>query len=267
MNAGELEPPLWEQWADRSRSLPQGVRLQKVLALHGYGSRRASEELIASARVRVNGEVAELGRRVDPDRDEVTVDGVRIGIRPDLVYYLLNKPAGVVCTANDPQGRPKIIDLVPPEPRVFTVGRLDADSEGLIILTNDGALAHEVAHPSCGVDKEYVVEVTGGRVGAGDIRRLREGVELDDGPTAPAAVSQPSDGILHITIHEGRNRQVRRMCETIGHPVARLIRTRIGPLQDRSLRPGSWRELRPDEVRSLNDAVAANRRRYALSDE
>lgn len=267
MSEGDVEPPLWEQWAEASRKLPNGVRLQKVLARHGYGSRRSSEELITAGRVRVNGVVAELGRRVDPERDEVTVDGVRIGIEPDLVYYLVNKPIGVVCTANDPQGRPMIIDLVPKEPRVFSVGRLDADSEGLLILTNDGALAHEVAHPSCGVDKEYLVEVGGGRVAPGDLRRLREGVLLEDGPTAPATVSQPSDGVLHITIHEGRNRQVRRMCEAVGHPVIRLIRTRIGPLQDRSLRPGTWRSLDAAEVRGLNEAVAANRRRYALNDE
>ncbi|MGA0878987.1 MAG: pseudouridine synthase [Ilumatobacteraceae bacterium] len=267
MSEGEIEPPLWEQWAERSRSLPNGIRLQKVLARHGYGSRRASEELIGSGRVRVNGAVAELGRRVDPEHDEVSVDGVRIGIEPDLVHYLVNKPQGVVCTASDPQGRAMIVDLVPKEPRVFSIGRLDADSEGLIILTNDGALAHEVAHPSCGVDKEYLVEVSGGRVAPADLRRLRDGVLLDDGPTAPASVSQPADGMLRIVIHEGRNRQVRRMCEAIGHPVVRLIRTRIGPLQDRTLRPGAWRTLSAEEVRSLNEAVAANRRRYAHNDE
>lgn len=267
MSEGDFEPPLWELLAEKARSLPGGVRLQKVLARHGYGSRRSSEELISAGRVRVNGDVAELGRRVDPERDEVTVDGVRIGIEPGLVYYLVNKPVGVVCTANDPQGRPLIIDLVPKEPRIFSVGRLDADSEGLIILTNDGALAHEVAHPSCGVDKEYLVEVRGGRVAPGELRRLRDGVMLDDGPTAPATVSQPSDGVLQITIHEGRNRQVRRMCEVVGHPVIRLIRTRIGPLQDRSLRPGAWRALTSAEVRGLNEAVAANRRRYDLNDD
>lgn len=265
MPAKDVEPPLWEQWA--ARDLPDGIRLQKILALHGYGSRRASEELISAGRVCVNGQVAELGRRVDPEHDDVTVDGVRIGVRPDLVHYLVNKPAGVVCTASDTHGRPIVLDLVPSEPRVFSVGRLDADSEGLIILTNDGALAHEIAHPSCGVDKEYVVEVDGGRVSAGAMRTLRSGVELDDGLTAPAAVSQPSDGVLHIVIHEGRNRQVRRMCEAVGHPVRRLIRTRIGPVRDQRLRPGAWRMLTRDEIHSLNEAVAANRQRYAHSDE
>ncbi len=267
MRTPEFEPPLWEQMAEKSKKLSQGTRLQKVLALYGYGSRRTSEMLIAEGRVEVNGEVAQLGRRIDPDHDIVKVDGVEIGVRPDLVYYLVNKPTGVVCTAHDPQGRPIIIDLVPDDRRVFTVGRLDTDSEGLIILTNDGALAQEVAHPSCGVDKEYVVEVAGGRVSAGAIRSLREGIMLDDGLTAPATVSQPAEGLLHITIHEGRNRQVRRMCEAVGHPVQRLIRVRIGPLRDAHLAPGSWRKITPEEVRTLNEAVAANRHRYALNDE
>jgi len=267
MTTPQFEPPLWEQIADKSRQLHQGTRLQKVLALHGYGSRRTGELLISEGRVEVNGEIAELGRRIDPDKDVVKVDGVEIGVRPDLVYYLVNKPIGVVCTAHDPQGRPIVLDLVPQDRRVFSVGRLDTDSEGLIILTNDGALAQEIAHPSCGVDKEYVVEVAGGRVSPGAIRQLREGIDLDEGMTAPATVSQPAEGLLHITIHEGRNRQVRRMCEAVGYPVQRLIRTRIGPLRDTHLEPGAWRNLTLDEVRSLNDAVAANRHRYAHSDE
>ena len=267
MTSRDFEPPLWEQNAEASKQLAQGIRLQKILALHGYGSRRVGEMLITEGRVEVNGEIAELGRRVDPDHDIVKVDGVEIGVRPDLVYYLVNKPVGVVCTAHDPQGRPIVIDLVPNDRRVFSVGRLDADSEGLIILTNDGALAQEIAHPSCGVDKEYVVEVAGGRVSPGALRSLREGIELDDGVTSPATVSQPAEGLLHITIHEGRNRQVRRMCEAVGHPVIRLIRSRLGPIRDTHLAPGTWRTLSLDEVRSLNDAVAANRHRYAHSDE
>jgi 23S rRNA pseudouridine2605 synthase len=250
------EPPLWEQLAAASASLPSGERLQKVLAATGYGSRRVCEELIAAGRVTVNGDVAELGRRVDPDRDRIEVDGAPVGVRPDLVHYLLNKPAGVVTTAKDTHGRPTVIDLVPSEPRVFPVGRLDADTEGLLLLTNDGDLANRVAHPSHGVDKEYLAEVAGGRVAAGALRTLRDGVELDDGRTAPARVSQPSPGVLRITIHEGRNRQVRRMCEAVGHPVVRLVRTRIGPLSDRSLRPGTWRTLTLDEWRALTAAVA-----------
>jgi 23S rRNA pseudouridine2605 synthase len=253
---------LWEQWAERSADLPTGERLQKVLAAVGYGSRRVCEELIAAGRVTVNGEVAELGRRVRTDTDRIEVDGAPIGVRPGLVYYLLNKPVGVVTTSRDTHGRTTVIDLVPPEPRVFSVGRLDADTEGLLLLTNDGDLANRIAHPSHGVEKEYLVEVDGGRVAPSAVRRLREGVELDDGPTAPARVSQPEPGVLRLTIHEGRNRQVRRMCAAVGHPVRRLVRTRVGPISDRSLEPGAWRELTPDEWRALTEAVASGRRRY-----
>lgn len=256
------ERPLWEQHAERSAALPQGERLQKVLAATGWGSRRTCEELIAAGRVTVNGEIAVLGRRIDVDSDRVEVDGAPIGVRPDLVYYLLNKPAGVVSTSKDTHGRPTVIDLVPPTPRVFSVGRLDADTEGLLLLTNDGALANRVAHPSHGVEKEYLAEVEGGRVPPGALRRLRDGIALDDGPTAPARVSQPDPGVLRIMIHEGRNRQVRRMCDAIGHPVRRLVRTRIGTLTDRSLRPGEWRELTVDERRALVETVAVVDRRY-----
>jgi 23S rRNA pseudouridine2605 synthase len=230
---------------------PPGERLQKVLAARGWGSRRASEELIAAGRVTVNGERAALGRRVDPERDLIEVDGAPVGSRPGLVHYLLNKPTGVVSTAKDPQGRRTVVDLVPAEPRVFPVGRLDTDTEGLILLTNDGELANRVAHPSHGVAKEYLATVAGGAVSPAAIRRLREGVELEDGPTAPAKVSQPEPGVLRITIHEGRNRQVRRMCEAVGHPVTRLVRTRIGTLRDHRLAPGTWRPLTLDEVRQL----------------
>ncbi len=229
---------------------PQGERLQKVLARAGLGSRRVCEELVADGRVTVNGAVAVLGQRVDPRADAVTVDGVPVPIAPDLVYYLLNKPAGVVSTAADPEGRPTVVDLVPGEPRVFSVGRLDYDTEGLLILTNDGELAHRLAHPSHGVTKEYLAEVDGA-VGAGALRRLRDGVELTDGRTAPATVGQPAPGVLRIVLHEGRNRQVRRMCEAVGHPVRRLVRTRIGTVADPSLRPGAWRPLEGGEVRAL----------------
>jgi 23S rRNA pseudouridine2605 synthase len=150
---------------------------------------------------------------------------------------------------------------VPDEPRVFPVGRLDVDTEGLLLLTNDGELAHRVSHPSHGVDKEYLAHVRG-RVSAGELKQLREGIELDDGITAPAEASQPSPGVVKITIHEGRNRQVRRMCDAIGHPVLRLVRTRIGPISDRSLRPGDWRELSPGERKALTEAVADQARRY-----
>jgi 23S rRNA pseudouridine2605 synthase len=231
------------------------IRLQKVLAQAGIGSRRACEELIADGRVTVDGEEALLGDRVDPTTSVVEVDGVPIGIRPGSVYYLLNKPAGVVTTAEDPQGRPIVVDLVPGEPRVFPVGRLDLDTEGLLLLTNDGELTHRLTHPSFGVEKEYLAEVEG-TPARGALRRLREGVELDDGPTAPATVGTVSPSVLRIVIHEGRNRQVRRMCEAVGHPVRRLVRTRIGPVTDRTLAPGEWRELAQAEVRALERAAA-----------
>jgi 23S rRNA pseudouridine2605 synthase len=234
---------------------PDGERLQKVLASRGFGSRRACEELIAAGRVTVNGSVALLGRRVDPEADLVEVDGAPVGTRAGLVHYLLNKPAGVVTTARDTHGRPTVVELVPATPRVFPVGRLDADTEGLLLLTNDGELANRIAHPRHGLTKEYLATVAGGAVSAGAIRRLREGVELEDGPTAPARVSQPSPAVLRITIHEGRNHQVRRMCAAVGHPVTRLVRTRIGPIQDRRLRPGAWRLLDSEEVRALAEAT------------
>lgn len=232
-----------------------GERLQKVLARAGFGSRRACEELIEASRVTVNGEVAVLGRRVDPVVDRVEVDGVPVATAPGLVHLLLNKPVGVVTTASDPERRPTVIDLVPAEPRVFPVGRLDVATEGLIVLTNDGDLAHRLTHPSFGIEKEYLAHVEGDPSPAA-VRRLRDGVELEDGVTAPASVSRLSEGLLRMTIHEGRNRQVRRMCVAVGHPVVRLVRTRIGPLVARDLRPGEWRALEADEVRSLQEAAA-----------
>ena len=230
-------------------------RLQKVLAHAGIGSRRHCEELIAAGRITVNGERATLGRRVDAEVDEVEVDGAIVALRADLVHYLLNKPAGVVSTVSDTHGRATVVQLVPSHPRVFPVGRLDAATEGLLILTNDGPLAQRLTHPRFGVEKEYVAEVTG-RPSPGAVRRLRQGVDLEDGRTAPAKVATIAPSVLRITIHEGRNRQVRRMCDAIGHPVVRLIRTRIGPITDRRLAPGRWRELSGREVRALADAAA-----------
>lgn len=236
----------------------EGERLQKVLARAGLGSRRTCEEMIADERVTVDGEIAILGARVDPATARIEVDGVPIGVRPDLVHYLLNKPTGVVTTADDPQGRRVVVDLVPAEPRVFPVGRLDYDTEGLLLLTNDGDLTHRLTHPSFGVEKEYLAEVEG-QPNRGSLRRLREGVELDDGLTAPATVGVVSPSLLRIVIHEGRNRQVRRMTEAVGHPVRRLVRTRIGPITDPHLPPGAWRELTIDEVRALERAAAGER--------
>ena len=238
---------------------PDGERLQKLLARLGIASRRACEELIADGRVTVNGRRAVLGCRVDARHDVVAIDGTPVPVAPDLVHYLLHKPPGVVSTAQDPEGRPTVVGLVPDEPRVFPVGRLDADSEGLLILTNDGELTHRLTHPSFGVEKEYLVEVAG-TPSAGALRRLRRGVALDDGTTAPAEVGVVAPGVLRVVIHEGRNRQVRRMCEAVGHPVRRLVRTRIGPLADSRLGPGRWRRLTLDEVRALSEAAAGPRR-------
>ncbi|MFN2609235.1 MAG: pseudouridine synthase [Acidimicrobiales bacterium] len=235
---------------------PEGDRLQKVLAAVGIGSRRVCEELIAAGLVTVDGEVAVLGRRVDPEAARIEVDGVPVSVRPGLVHYLLNKPVGVLTTADDPQGRPTVVGLVPPEPRVFPVGRLDADTEGLLLLTNDGDLTHRLTHPSFGVEKEYLAEVEG-VPSRGALRRIRHGVELEDGITAPARVSLVAPTALRIVIHEGRNRQVRRMCAAVGHPVVRLVRTRIGPLADRGLPPGQWRALTAAEVQALEAAAAS----------
>jgi len=235
--------------------LHEGERLQKVLARAGLGSRRVCEELIADGRVTVNGEVARLGRRVDPERDAVALDGVPVIVRDDFVYYVLNKPTGYVSTASDPEGRPTVVELVPATPRVFPVGRLDYDTEGLLLLTNDGDLTHLLTHPSFGVVKTYLAEVEGDPAPAA-VRALREGVELDDGLTAPARVNvvqrRDETSAVELGIHEGRNRQVRRMCEAVGHPVVRLVRVRIGPLRDGSLK----RALTQAEVRALYEAAS-----------
>jgi 23S rRNA pseudouridine2605 synthase len=240
--------------------LGEGERLQKVLARAGVGSRRTNEMLIAEGRVTVNGEVAVLGRRVDPGRDRVALDGVPVVVDDTVVHWVLNKPAGYVTTAHDTHGRPTVLDLVPAEPRVFPVGRLDLETEGLLLLTNDGDLAQLLTHPRHGVEKEYFVEVEG-KPSPAALRRLREGVELDDGPTLPARarIVQESPALtttaLTIVVKEGRKRMVRRMCATVGHPVVRLARTRIGPLRDPRLAPGTWRALATEEVRALYAAA------------
>jgi 23S rRNA pseudouridine2605 synthase len=235
-------------------------RVQKVLARAGYGSRRAAEELIRAGRVEIDGRLARLGDRVDPDVGRVTVDGVPVATAPGLVYYLLHKPTGVVTTAQDPEGRPTVVDLVPDEPRVFPVGRLDFDTSGLLILTNDGTLANLLTHPRHGVAKTYLAEVVGDPTRAA-LRRLRDGLPLDDGLTAPARVrvvgTRGDATALELTIHEGRNRQVRRMCDAIGHPVRRLIRTRVGPVRDDRLSAGAWRTLTVEEVRALYESASA----------
>jgi 23S rRNA pseudouridine2605 synthase len=237
----------------------QRERVQKVLARAGLGSRRACEALIAAGRVAVDGVVAVLGDRVDAEHQHLAVDGVPVVSRADLVHYLLNKPTGVVTTARDPQGRRTVLGLVPDEPRVFPVGRLDYETAGMLILTNDGELAQLLTHPRHGVAKTYLAEVRGSP-GVEALRTLRTGVDLDDGRTAPAEVRlvqhQSSRSALELTIHEGRNRQIRRMCEAVGHPVTRLVRTAIGPIRDDRLPPGAWRALGPSEVRALYAAAA-----------
>ncbi len=225
-----------------STERPTEEKLQKVLAGIGLASRRVVEGYILDERITVNGEIAHIGQRVNRDKDELSFDGVPLRVNPELVYYLLHKPKGVISTANDPQGRRTVNDLVPAEPRVYPVGRLDKDTEGLLLITNDGDLTYRLTHPSQGVEKEYLAEVSQ-KVSRGSLRRLREGIELEDGLTSPARVSQIQDGIIKIVIHEGRNRQVRRMFQAIGHPVKRLIRTRIGNMVDLTLQSGQWRQL------------------------
>jgi 23S rRNA pseudouridine2605 synthase len=236
-----------------------GERLQKVLARAGFGSRRHCETLIAAGRVTVNGEPATLGRRVEVSHDRVALDGVPVVVDTTLVHWLLNKPAGYVTTADDPQGRPTVFTFVPREPRVFAVGRLDMDTEGLLILTNDGELAQLLTHPRHGVEKAYFAEVDG-VPGAAALRTLREGVELDDGRTRPARVrvlQRSPDGstsAIELAVREGRKRMVRRMCSAVRHPVRRLVRTRIGPVSDPRLAPGAWRALTAAEVGALYKA-------------
>lgn len=234
-----------------------GERIQKVLSRAGVASRRAVEEMIARGRIRVNGAPASLGQRIDPDKDLVEVDGSRIPLAEDLVHYALNKPAGVVSTADDPEGRPTVVELVDPAARVWPVGRLDLDSEGLILLTNDGELTLHLTHPRYQVPKTYVAEVEGS-LAPRAARLLARGVELDDGPTGPAEVRILERGargsVVEVVVSEGRNRQVRRMLESVGHPVRRLVRTAIGPLKLGRLKPGAHRRLNPSEVQELYKA-------------
>jgi 23S rRNA pseudouridine2605 synthase len=202
----------------------------------------------------VDGEPAHLGQKVDPETARVAVDGIPLPVRPGLVYYLLNKPPGVLSTAADPRGGRTVVDLVPNATRVYPVGRLDADSEGLILLTNDGDLANLVTHPSHGITKTYLALVDG-HPGPAALRSLRDGVSLDDGLAAALAARlidrHGSQSLVEIVMGEGRKREIRRMLAAVGHPVKRLVRTAIGSISDRALRPGEWRALTVDEVRSL----------------
>ncbi|MCU1476174.1 MAG: transporter [Subtercola sp.] len=235
---------------------PEGVRLQKVLASAGVASRRVSEDLITAGRVRVNGEVVrELGRRIDPDNDKVAVDNVSVQLDTTKRYVMLNKPVGIVSSLADQHGRPDLsVYTAQFEERLFNVGRLDAETSGLLILTNDGELAHVLAHPSFGVMKTYIARVEG-RVTAQTIARLTKGVDLDDGPIvadkARLLDSSAGGSLVEVTLHSGRNRIVRRMLEVVGHPVVELVRRQFGPLHLGSLKAGELRDLSRDELGAL----------------
>jgi 23S rRNA pseudouridine2605 synthase len=228
------------------------VRLNAYLARAGVASRRKADELIKAGRVRVNGEPGQLNTFVERG-DRVEVDGEEVSPQR-LAYVLLHKPAGVVTTASDPQRRPTVVELVQHEVRVVPVGRLDVETTGALLLTNHGALAHRLAHPKYEVEKVYEAEVEG-EPSAEALRQLAEGVELEDGVTAPGEVRRLGPSVVELSIHEGRNRQVRRMLEAVGHPVRRLHRSRYAGLTVNDLPPGEWRELGADEAHALVDRL------------
>ena len=240
-------------------------RLQRALARAGFGSRRACEDLIVAGRVTVNGNVATIGDKVDPAQDVVTLDGATVNLDPNVSYLAVHKPVGIVSTMRDPDGRPDIRTLLPGEgPRVFPVGRLDLESEGLLLLTNDGDLANAVTHPRYEIEKEYLVQVDG-RPTTKHLAAIRSGVELDDGPARPRSArivdTRGDRGQLAIVMTEGRKREVRRMLSAVGLPVTRLVRTRIGPVTLGTLKPGERRELTADEVLALARTIAKAERR------
>ncbi|MFI5496555.1 pseudouridine synthase [Actinoplanes sp. NPDC051859] len=250
---------MWKKCSMPQADPDNSVRLQKILATAGVGSRRACEDLIFRRRVTVNGRVATLGDKVDPATAEIHVDGQRIITDTKLVYLAMNKPRGVVSSMDDEKGRNELADFLGMfEQRIFHVGRLDADSEGLLLLTNDGTLAHKLMHPSFGVAKTYLAEVAGPlprNVG----RRLLAGIELEDGP-AKVDAFKLVDAIgktaqVELTLHEGRKHIVRRMMDEVGHPVSRLIRTAVGPIRLGDLRPGGFRHLSMAEIGALFKTV------------
>jgi 23S rRNA pseudouridine2605 synthase len=241
---------------------PRQIRLQKVIAEAGLMSRRAAEDLIRQGRVIVNGERPELGRRVDPDSDVIEVDGSRLPTARGHIYLMINKPKGVLTTLRDPHGRPTVADLIPPGKRLFPVGRLDADTEGLVFFTNDGELAHRLTHPSFEVPKKYVAEVDGS-MSTSAVRRLEDGVRIDRGRRAradKARIKNVKEGrnprtMIEVTLHEGRKHVVKLMLAAIDHPVRRLVRTGLGPLKLGTLRPGSSRKLTAEEISALYRAA------------
>jgi pseudouridine synthase len=234
--------------------MADAIRVQKAVAGAGLMSRRAAEDAIRAGRVAIDGRSAILGDRVDVSVQQVTVDGIPIPINPDLETYLLYKPPGVVSSASDPEGRRTVVDLVTGDGRLFPVGRLDYDSEGLILLTNDGDLANRVTHPRYGIVKKYLALVGGGPTKT-DVQRLAKGIDLEDGPARALSASivgrQGGETMVELTMGEGRNREVRRMFEAMGFEVMRLVRTAIGPISDRSLKPGQSRRLSTSEIRDL----------------
>lgn len=230
------------------------MRLNAYLARAGVASRRRADELIKAGRVTVNGEAGQLNTVVGA-RDRVEVDGREVARQP-LAYVLLHKPAGVVTTARDPHGRPTVVELVPHDPRVVPVGRLDADTTGALLLTNDGRLAHRLAHPRYGVEKTYVADVEG-EPDETALQRLREGVELEDGRTAPARARRVGPRRVELVLHEGRKHQVKRMLAAVGHPATRLHRSAYAGLTVDGFEPGAWRELEPIEVKRLRDATSS----------
>lgn len=235
----------------------ESVRLQKLLASVGVGSRRTIEQMIVEGRIRVNGTIAVLGDRATLE-DSIELDGTPLELRVEKVSYLLNKPRGVISTASDEHGRQSVIDLIDSPHRLYPVGRLDADTTGLIIVTSDGELTYRLTHPKHGVDKTYIAKVSGD-VSESELTLLREGVELEDGMTAPARVKvvdrSRDASLVELSIHEGRNRQIRRMMDAVGHPVITLHRVSIGPVSDSGLRPGQYRELTILEIHALNECI------------
>ncbi|MFO7299139.1 MAG: pseudouridine synthase [Actinomycetes bacterium] len=234
--------------------MAERIRVQKALSQAGVMSRRAAEEAIRAGRVAIDGRVAILGDRVDPETQVLTLDGISVVIDPGIETHLLYKPVGVVSTAKDPQGRRTVVDLVESEKRLYPVGRLDADSEGLILLTNDGELANKVTHPRYGITKTYMVKAEG-RMTPAEVRRLVTGLELEDGPAAAVSAhlvdATAESSLVEVVMGEGRKREVRRMFSALGHEVTRLVRTAIGPISDPRLKPGESRPLTQEERRRL----------------
>jgi 23S rRNA pseudouridine2605 synthase len=245
------------------------VRVQRTLARAGFGSRRGVEDLIRAGRVQINDQVAVLGDRADPVRDRVSVDGVPVATHPGLRFYALNKPPGVTTTLRDVHAERSLASYLPAGPRVFPVGRLDRESEGLLLLTNDGDLAHRLQHPRYGVEKEYLVEVEGS-LSRRAVRSLAAGVPLDDGMATPirtGKVERAGDrSSVRLVMAEGRKRVVRRMIEAVGFPVKRLVRVRVGPVRLGDLRPGRVRPLLPDEVAALYRQTGLDRAKPRRSD-